>query len=208
MKDKITITQKPDKVEAGGNKSLKLEVQTANISMEDLTKKINNQLKITTDQGVYSPIISLKVNVAENIREKADGLSSTLEELDNNITSLKKKTDVSSLEEKSGKIKTDLDQVKNSFDQGDYENAATQYESVELSVEDLTSDVENTYISLANQKKPDYTIIVILIIAIVIVVIVIFIYTRIQSEKKYNWLYQKWKKRTPQYRFTDIFFQI
>jgi len=194
LEDKISIIQKPEKVEAGENKSLKIEIKTSDISMGGLTEKFNNQLKITTDQGVYYPLISLNVNVVEDVDGKANDLLSVLEELDNNITTLKKSIDVSSLEDKSLKIKTDLDEVKSSFDQEDYENAATQYESLELDVESLRSDIENAYIEI-KERKPDYTIIIILIVVVAIAGVIVFVYMRIQSEKKYNWLYQKWKAR-------------
>ena len=194
LQDKINIVQEPDKVEAGGNKSLKINIKTSEISMEGLTEKFNSQLMITTDQGIYYPLISLRINVVEDIGGKADDLLSILEGLDNNITTLKKSINVSSLEEKSTKIKADLDQVKSSFDQGDYENAATQYESVELDVETLSSDIGNAYIGI-KERKPDYTIIVILIVVVAVVGVIVFVYMRIQSEKKYNWLYQKWKSR-------------
>jgi hypothetical protein len=207
LEDQISVVQKPDKIEPGGNKSLKIEIKTSDILMGGLIKKVNSALKITTDQGVYSPYINLEVNVIENIRDKVNELSLQLEELDSNITTLKKATDVSSIETKSENIKIDLEQVKSSFDQDDYENAATQYESLELSVEDLKSDIERTYIEVGKKKNLDNRIIIVLIVSVAIAVVIVFVYMKIQSEKKYNWLYNKWKSRKQGYRFTKHIIQ-
>ncbi|MDI6826645.1 MAG: hypothetical protein QMD36_05710 [Candidatus Aenigmarchaeota archaeon] len=201
LEDRISIIQKPDKIEVGMNKSLKIEIKTSDISMEGLTKRFNNELKITTGQGIHYPLASLRINVVENIREMANDLSVELEELKSNITVLKKVIDVSSLESKSNEIKTNLDRVKDSFDQGNYENAVTLYESLELEIESLKTDIERAYIEAKEMKKPNTLIIVALIVSIAVVGIILFIYRKIQSEKKYAWLYQKWKARTRYHLF-------
>jgi lipopolysaccharide export LptBFGC system permease protein LptF len=193
LKERTSIVEQPSKIDPGMNESLKLEIR-ADVMIEDLTEELSGNLKIVTDQGVYYPLISLRVTVVKDLREEADRLSQELEGLESNITLLEKTVDVSTMKNSLMNIRSDLNRVRNLYSQENYEDAVTLYESVESDVEKLKTDVLRTHTEIEKKKEMYKRIIIIFLVLVVVVLIAVLLFRKISRERKYAWLYKKWKR--------------
>jgi hypothetical protein len=193
LKERTSIVKQPSKIDPGMNESLKIEIR-ADVTVEDLTEELSGNLKIVTNQGIYYPLISLKVTVVKDLQEEADRLSQELEGLESNITLLEKTVDVSTMKNSLMNIRSDLNQVRNLYGQGSYEDAVTLYRSIESDTESLKTDVLRTRTEIEKKKEMYKRTIIVFLVSVAIVTIVMFLFRKILKERKYAWLYKKWKR--------------
>ena len=189
-----SIEGKPDIVEPGENKTLRIEI-FGDVNISDLVKEMSGNIRIITDEGLYQPLISLNVTFIENLIQKVDSLMRELSELDKNITVLEKFTDVSYLKNESKLIKDNLNEVKNLYKQGDYERSVLIFRSVKSDVENLKEDVFLTQKKIEERKHRANMMIIIIFIGVGLGMIIWFLFKKIQRIKEYSWLYKKWRTK-------------
>jgi hypothetical protein len=197
IQDWVHISHKPRIIPSNGKGILRVLVSTEGVSLTESLKRLSGKIDITTDLGVHKMPPSLNLNIFPSISEEIRGLYDDLIQAEKELEALKEEMDISNLQGEVEVLRIKIGNTQELYINNQLESAYQSYSSIQSEINQLKEQIQQKKEGIETRKKRNKIIIIGLIVFALVAIIGYIIYKKVKEEKRYSWLYKKWKPDLP-----------
>jgi hypothetical protein len=189
--------EKPNKILVGTQEKMKITLDTSDLVLTAVSKRYSGSVSIETDRLKES--LPANITVIKDLVKELSPIQSLLSKAEANISKLSQSTlEESDVEAKVVSAKGMINDVKNLYQDKNYGDALTKFDSLESKVNEIVDEVLNLQdVEYEKNKLPRLAMNALLIFFVsiaVFLVVIWFINRRGVSGDQYSWLYKKYMK--------------